>query len=153
MIAVSTYSSGSWGGIRIAITPLGYSSGRAGWLAITYTSLYTVSSLGIKAYALLLTYKEWSIVNVYYWSTYALFSCNHRLLTQSLVCLRGELSVVDWGTMLQAARCRVQFRMRSLDSFFNLPNPSSRTVALMFTQPVTEMSTRNLHGGVRSACA
>jgi hypothetical protein len=29
----------------------------------------------------------------------------------------------------------------------NLPNPSSRTVALGSTQPLTEMSTRNLPGG------
>jgi hypothetical protein len=28
--------------------------------------------------------------------------------------------------------------------FFNWPNPSSRTMALGSTQPVTEMSTRNL---------
>jgi hypothetical protein len=31
--------------------------------------------------------------------------------------------------------------------FFNLPNPSSRTVALGLTQPLTEMSTKNLPGG------
>jgi hypothetical protein len=31
--------------------------------------------------------------------------------------------------------------------FFNLPNPSSRTVALGSTQPLTEMSTRNIPGG------
>jgi hypothetical protein len=31
--------------------------------------------------------------------------------------------------------------------FFNWPNPSSRTMALGSTQPLTEMSTRNLHGG------
>jgi hypothetical protein len=31
--------------------------------------------------------------------------------------------------------------------FFNLPNPSSRTMALGSTQPLTEMSTRNLPGG------
>jgi hypothetical protein len=30
---------------------------------------------------------------------------------------------------------------------FNLPNPSSRTMALGSTQPLTEMSTRNLPGG------
>jgi hypothetical protein len=35
--------------------------------------------------------------------------------------------------------------MRSLD-FFNLLNPSSRTMALGSTQPLTEMSTRNLPG-------
>jgi hypothetical protein len=31
--------------------------------------------------------------------------------------------------------------------FFNLPNPSSRNMALGLTQRVTEMSTRNLPGG------
>jgi hypothetical protein len=31
--------------------------------------------------------------------------------------------------------------------FFNWPNPSSRAVALGSTQPVTELSTRNLPGG------
>jgi hypothetical protein len=31
--------------------------------------------------------------------------------------------------------------------FFSLPNPSSRTMALGLTQPLTEMSTRNLPGG------
>jgi hypothetical protein len=31
--------------------------------------------------------------------------------------------------------------------FFNLPNPSSRTMTLGLTQPLTEMSTRNLHEG------
>jgi hypothetical protein len=30
---------------------------------------------------------------------------------------------------------------------FNSPNPSSRTMALGSTQPLTEMSTRNLPGG------
>jgi hypothetical protein len=31
--------------------------------------------------------------------------------------------------------------------FFNLPNPSSRTYVLGLTQPLTEISTRNLPGG------
>jgi hypothetical protein len=31
--------------------------------------------------------------------------------------------------------------------FFNSPNPSSRTMALGSTQPLKEMSTRNLLGG------
>jgi hypothetical protein len=31
--------------------------------------------------------------------------------------------------------------------FFNLPNSSSRIIALGSTQPLTEKSTRNLHGG------
>jgi hypothetical protein len=48
--------------------------------------------------------------------------------------------------MLQAGRSRVRIPMRSLD-FFNLPNPSSRTMDLGSTQPLIEMSTRNLLGG------
>jgi hypothetical protein len=32
-------------------------------------------------------------------------------------------------------------------AFFDWPNPSSRTIALGSTQPLTEMSTRNLPGG------
>jgi hypothetical protein len=35
--------------------------------------------------------------------------------------------------------------------FFNLPNPSSLTIALGSTQSLTEMSTRNLPGGKRAA--
>jgi hypothetical protein len=30
--------------------------------------------------------------------------------------------------------------------FFNVANPSGHTVALGFTQPLTEMSTRNFYG-------
>jgi hypothetical protein len=40
---------------------------------------------------------------------------------------------------------RFESRMRWI--FFNLPNYSSRTMALGATQPLTEMSTRNLRGG------
>jgi hypothetical protein len=49
--------------------------------------------------------------------------------------------------MLQAGRSRVRFPTRSLIFFFNLPNPSSRTMAVGTTQSLTEMSTRNLPGG------
>jgi hypothetical protein len=48
--------------------------------------------------------------------------------------------------MLQDGRSRVSFPMRSLN-FFNLHNRSGRTMALWSTQPLTEMSTRNLPGG------
>jgi hypothetical protein len=47
--------------------------------------------------------------------------------------------------MLQAGRSPV--RIPDEVDFFNLPNPSSRTIALGSTQPLTEMSTRNLPGG------
>jgi hypothetical protein len=48
--------------------------------------------------------------------------------------------------MLQAGRSRDRIPMRSFD-FFNLRNPSSRTMALGLTQPLPEMSTRNFPGG------
>jgi hypothetical protein len=51
-------------------------------------------------------------------------------------------NVVGSGTMLQAGRSLPMGWI-----FFNLPNPSSRTVALGSTQPLTEMSTRNLPEG------
>jgi hypothetical protein len=47
--------------------------------------------------------------------------------------------------MLQSERSPV--RVPDELGFFNLPNPSSRTMALGSTQPPTEMSTRNLNGG------
>jgi hypothetical protein len=40
-----------------------------------------------------------------------------------------------------------RFESRMRYTFFNLPNPSSRTMALGLTQPLTEMSIRNLPGG------
>jgi hypothetical protein len=48
--------------------------------------------------------------------------------------------------MLQAGRLRVRFP-NEVSRFFTLPNPSSRTMALGSTQPLTEMSTRNVPGG------
>jgi hypothetical protein len=48
--------------------------------------------------------------------------------------------------MIQGERWRVRVPVWSLN-FFNLPNPSSRTMVLGSTQPLTEMSTRNLPGG------
>jgi hypothetical protein len=47
--------------------------------------------------------------------------------------------------MLKDDRSQVQFPMSSLD-FSSLHNRFSRTMALGFTQPVTEMSTKNLPG-------
>jgi hypothetical protein len=44
--------------------------------------------------------------------------------------------------MLQTGRSRDRVPMRWILS--NLPNPSSRTMALGSTQPLTEMTTRNI---------
>jgi hypothetical protein len=47
--------------------------------------------------------------------------------------------------MLQAGRS--PDRVPDEVEFFKLPNPSSRTMALGSTQPLTEMSTTNIPGG------
>jgi hypothetical protein len=46
--------------------------------------------------------------------------------------------------MLQAGRSPV--RLLNKVDFFNLPNPSSRTMALGSTQPLREMSTKKFSG-------
>ena len=53
---------------------------------------------------------------------------------------------VGWGTALQARRSWVRFPMVSL-RLFHWHNPSDRTMALGLTQPLTEMSTRNIFCG------
>ena len=47
--------------------------------------------------------------------------------------------------MLQAGRSRVRFPMVSWEFFID--NPSDRTMALGSTQPLKEMSTRNISWG------
>jgi len=61
-------------------------------------------------------------------------------------------SPVGWGTALQVGRSRLRFPMVSLEFFFGR-NPSGRTMALGFTQPLTEMSTRNISWEVKAAGA
>jgi chloramphenicol 3-O-phosphotransferase len=60
---------------------------------------------------------------------------------------------VGWGTALQAVRSRVWFRMLLLELFIDIIPPSRRSVALGLTQPLTEMSTRNISWGVKAAGA
>jgi hypothetical protein len=51
-----------------------------------------------------------------------------------------------------AGRSRIRFPMVSSEIFY-LHNPSCRTMALGSTQPLTEMSTRNISSGVKAAGA
>jgi len=59
---------------------------------------------------------------------------------------------VGWGTALQAIRPRVLFPMVSLEFFIDIILPAVLW-HLGFTQPVTEMSTRNISWGVKAAGA
>jgi hypothetical protein len=76
--------------------------------------------------------------NTFFWSLVTYYSFQK--------CWRARGYVVGWGTMLQAGRWRARVPMR-LGSFFNLPNPSSRTMTLGSTRPLTEMIIKNLPGG------
>jgi hypothetical protein len=51
------------------------------------------------------------------------------------------------GTLLQARRSRVRIPISSLDFSIDLIIHSRRIIALGSTQPLTEMSTRNLPRG------
>jgi hypothetical protein len=55
------------------------------------------------------------------------------------------LASVGWGNTLQAGRSPV--RVPEEVDFFNLPNLSSRTMALESTQLLAKMSTMSLPGG------
>jgi hypothetical protein len=68
-----------------------------------------------------------------------------KVIDNSVFILRG--SVVGWGTMLQAGTLSV--RVPDKVDVFTLPNPSSCTMALGSTQPLTEISTR-IFLGVKS---
>ena len=55
---------------------------------------------------------------------------------------RGD--AIGLGTALQVGRSRVQFPMVSLEFFIH---PSGRTMTLELTQPLTEISTRDISWG------
>jgi hypothetical protein len=55
-------------------------------------------------------------------------------------------SAVGWGTMLQIGTSRVRFQMRSSDFLVDLILPAALR-PMGSSQPLTEMSTRNLPGG------
>jgi hypothetical protein len=57
-------------------------------------------------------------------------------------------SVVGWGTMLQGGRSPI--RIPDKVDFFNLPNPSSRTMALGSTQPLDRNEYQESSWGVKS---
>jgi hypothetical protein len=70
-------------------------------------------------------------------------------LYKSLECICGNI----WGARYRSW-LRHNAKSRKVEgsnpyegiAFLNLPNPSNRSVALGSTQPLTEMSTRNLPG-------
>jgi hypothetical protein len=69
---------------------------------------------------------------------------NENKIRSCTTAIGARSSIVGRGTMLQAGPLPV--RVPDEVDFFNLPNPSSRTMALGSTQSLTEMSIRKLLG-------
>jgi hypothetical protein len=81
-----------------------------------------------------------------HWSPLALYLKIKFLLR----CVGVRGGAVRWGTALQAGRSRVQFPMVSY-VIFHWHKPFGRNMAMGLTQPLTEMSTRNISWGVKAA--
>jgi len=97
--------------------------------------VYTVQGNIIPLFAMQITFQQ-PIVHI---------NCNQIAITL-LQNLGARGSAVGWGTTLQVRRSRVRFPMVSLEFFIDI-KPSGRTMALELTQPLTEMSTRNISWG------
>jgi hypothetical protein len=80
-----------------------------------------------------------------FWYLHSWYELQAKICPKVNIRIKIGARVVGWSTVLQAGRSRVRVPMRWI--FFSLPNPSSRTMDLHSTQPLTEMSTRDLPGG------
>jgi hypothetical protein len=94
---------------------------------------------------------DWSVLLVQR-GAFEHFLKNWKLFTNSSVNAEPFQDLFCWTCekAYEALCCKPEgrgFESRWCGFFFNLPNPSSRTMALGSTQPLTEMSTRNLPGG------
>jgi hypothetical protein len=109
---------------------------------LNFLVLYAVSIASKESRRLVLPIIAFNIIQ-----TWFLFYCVRRIFCTNWTKWKykgrsAHVSVVGRGTTLQAGRSRVRFPMSSLDFSIDLILP-----ALGLTQPVTEMSTRNLPGG------
>jgi hypothetical protein len=81
----------------------------------------------------------------------------HRLhgdfISLLLFFFRNNESSLCWLRHYATSRKAAGSIPNDVIEFFNLPNPSSRTVVLGSTQPLIEISTRNLPGGYRAGGA
>jgi len=75
-----------------------------------------------------------------------------KLCNSTSGCREARGGTVGWGTALQAGMSRVPFPM-GVVGYFHWHNPSGRTMTLGSTQPLTEMSTRNISWGIKAAGA
>jgi len=80
------------------------------------------------------------------WHNVSLFIPSYYTAT----CFEARGGALGWGTVLQAGRSQVQFPIMSLDFFILIIR---HAVALGSTQPLTEMSTRNISWGLKATGA
>jgi hypothetical protein len=73
-------------------------------------------------------------------------------LISTIIIYGARSSAVGWGTVLPVGRSRVLIP-DGVIGIFHLHNLSGRIIALGLTQPLTEMSTRNISWGVKVAGA
>ena len=88
-----------------------------------------------------------------FWISLVIYSVqSHLLLNLCFPIMKFGVrgAAVRWGTMLQTGRSRVRFPMNGI---FHWHKPSGHTMALGLTQPLTEMSTRNISWRVKAAGA
>jgi hypothetical protein len=83
---------------------------------------------------------------------FSMYSINHSTGFVEIRYGRLELNCISLYLFLSRGHYTTRREGRGFESrwggfFFNLPNPSSRTMAVGSTQPLTEMSTKNLPGG------
>jgi hypothetical protein len=99
-------------------------------------------------------YINWMIIFKVVSHAAAFQLCNRLSNCKNTVSRRAECYFLfsllgqGWVTMLQAGRSWVQFQIRSWN-YFNLPSPSSCIMALSYTQPLMEVSTRKSCWGVK----
>jgi hypothetical protein len=87
------------------------------------------------------------------WRNFVIFRTNCMAVSIAHCCYVSKGArggAVGWGTALQAGRSRVRFPIEPLKF---IDNPSGRTMGPGLTQPLTEMSTRNISWGVKAAGA
>jgi hypothetical protein len=89
------------------------------------------------------------VYNLFRYYFIGLFSGLSSFACACFVLRWSYFQFVRWGSWLRhcATSRKVAGSILDVIGFFSWPNPSSRTMAMESTQPLTEMSTRNFPGG------